>query len=79
MDMNGNPRLRGDDTFKPFGVTSIWMSARVTSAVMASAATQIEDMNTRTDWYAFTAPMSQGGMGRGTFVDDAVRGYTLAL
>jgi len=45
----------------------------------ASAATQIEDMNTRTDWYAFTAPMAAGGMARGTFVGDAVQGYTRAL
>lgn len=45
----------------------------------ASAATQIEDRNTHTDWYAFTAPVEMGGLGRGTFVGDAARGYTLAL
>jgi beta-glucosidase len=45
----------------------------------ASAATQIEDGNTRTDWYAWTAPMSMGGLGKGTFVGDAVQGYTRAL
>ena len=45
----------------------------------ASAATQIEDRNTRTDWYAFTAPPELGGLGRGTFVGEASRGYTLAL
>jgi beta-glucosidase len=45
----------------------------------ATAATQIEDMNTRTDWYAFTAPEAMGGMGKGTFVGDAVKGYSLAF
>jgi beta-glucosidase len=45
----------------------------------ASAATQIEDMNTRTDWYAFTAPASLGGLGKGTFVGDAVKGYSKAI
>ncbi|HEY5923329.1 MAG TPA: family 1 glycosylhydrolase [Kofleriaceae bacterium] len=45
----------------------------------ATAATQIEDMNTRTDWYAWTAPASLGGLGKGTFVGDAVRGYSKAL
>jgi beta-glucosidase len=45
----------------------------------ASAATQIEDGNTRTDWYAWTSPMAMGGLGKGTFVGDAVQGYTRAL
>jgi beta-glucosidase len=45
----------------------------------ASAATQIEDQNIHTDWYAFTAPTEMGGLGHGTFVGDASRGYTLAL
>jgi beta-glucosidase len=45
----------------------------------ATAATQIEDMNTRTDWWAWTAPPSLGGLGKGTFVGDAVKGYTQAL
>jgi beta-glucosidase len=44
----------------------------------ASAATQIEDMNTTTDWYAWTAP-APDGLANGTFVDDAVRGYSLAI
>jgi beta-glucosidase len=42
----------------------------------ASAATQIEDMNPTTDWWIFTAPQSMGGLGRGTFVGDASRGYS---
>ena len=44
----------------------------------ATAATQIEDLNTSTDWYLWTAPMPDG-LGHGTFVGDAVRGYTHAL
>jgi beta-glucosidase len=47
---------------------------------VATAATQIEDMNTNTDWYVFTEPKAQGGLGNGTdFVGDAVHGYTMAL
>ena len=45
----------------------------------ASAATQIEDQNVNTDWYQFTLPEEQGGLGNHTFVGDAARGYTLAL
>ncbi|HEY0253791.1 MAG TPA: family 1 glycosylhydrolase, partial [Kofleriaceae bacterium] len=47
---------------------------------VASAATQVEDMNPNTDWYTFTLPVAQGGLGKGTdFVGDAVDGYTMAL
>lgn len=45
---------------------------------VASAATQIEDENTRTDWYAWGQPRPDG-LERGAFVDDAVRGYTNAV
>ncbi len=45
----------------------------------ASAATQIEDANDRTDWWFWTAPESQGGLDRGTFVGEASRGHALAL
>ncbi len=45
----------------------------------ASAATQIEDDNVNTDWYVFTQPESEGGLGRHTFVGDAAMGYTRAL
>lgn len=45
----------------------------------ASAATQIEDQNTNTDWYVFTEPVDQGGLGKGTFVGDASKGYSLAM
>ncbi len=45
---------------------------------VASAATQIEDQNTNTDWYVWTRP-EPDGLGRGEFIDDAVRGYTNAV
>jgi len=43
---------------------------------VATAATQIEDMNTATDWYLWTLPTAQGGLGKGTFVGDATQGFT---
>lgn len=43
----------------------------------ATAATQIEDNNTRTDWYYWTMPKSEGGMGAGKgHVGDAVGTYS---
>lgn len=45
----------------------------------ASAATQIEDQNENTDWYWFTLPKGQGGLGNHTFVGDASRGYSKAI
>jgi beta-glucosidase len=46
----------------------------------ASAATQIEDQNPTTDWWFFTAPEADGGLGQGkAFVGDASMGYTKAL
>jgi beta-glucosidase/6-phospho-beta-glucosidase/beta-galactosidase len=46
----------------------------------STAATQIEDHNTNTDWYVFTEPTTMGGLGKGAaFVDNAVDGYTMAL
>jgi len=44
----------------------------------ASAATQVEDMNVNTDWYVWTGP-PPSGMGKGTFVGNAVDGYTKAI
>ena len=44
----------------------------------ATAATQIEDQDRSTDWWAWTAPTSQGGLGHGTFVGDASKGYANA-
>ena len=46
----------------------------------ASAATQIEDQNPNTDWYLFTQPTAEGGLGQGTaFVGEASGGYSKAL
>src|SRR5262245_9010020 len=45
----------------------------------ASAATQIEDQNTATDWYWWTLPVADGGLGHDTFVGDAAIGYTKAI
>jgi beta-glucosidase len=45
----------------------------------ASAAAQIEDGNTNTDWYLWTLPAEQGGIGKGTFVGDAVKGYSKVM
>ncbi|HUJ59331.1 MAG TPA: family 1 glycosylhydrolase [Kofleriaceae bacterium] len=45
---------------------------------VATAATQIEDMNTSTDWYVWTEP-TPAGLGKDTFVGDATMGYTMDL
>lgn len=44
----------------------------------ASAATQIEDQNPNTDWYLWTQPKPEG-LGNGTFVGEAVKGYSKAI
>jgi beta-glucosidase/6-phospho-beta-glucosidase/beta-galactosidase len=46
---------------------------------VATAATQIEDANPTTDWYLWTQPVAAGGLGHGSFVGDAVRGYSQAI
>jgi beta-glucosidase len=46
---------------------------------VATAATQIEDMNPATDWYVWTSPSASGGLGKATFVGDAVHGYAKAI
>src|SRR5690349_10471412 len=46
----------------------------------ASAATQIEDMNPNTDWYLWTQPVDQGGLGNGAaFVGDATQGFSRVM
>ncbi|MGW0607645.1 glycoside hydrolase family 1 protein [Streptomyces sp. NPDC002640] len=45
---------------------------------VASSATQIEDRNTNTDWYKWTAPAPEG-MGRSAFVGEGVHGYSKAI
>lgn len=44
----------------------------------ASAATQIEDQNPNVDWYRWSLPVAEGGLGNGTFIGDAARGYSMA-
>ena len=45
----------------------------------ASAATQIEDQNTTVDWWYWTQPPEQGGLGNNFPLGDASRGFTRAL
>ncbi len=45
---------------------------------VASAATQIEDQNKATDWFVWTSPPPLG-LGKGTFIGDASKGYTLSI
>lgn len=45
----------------------------------ASAATQIEDQNEHTDWWVFTLPLAEGGVGKGSHVGDAALGFTKAI
>jgi beta-glucosidase len=44
---------------------------------VATAAAQIEDQDVASDWYAFTQPSPEGA-GKGVFVGDAVKGFTMA-
>jgi beta-glucosidase/6-phospho-beta-glucosidase/beta-galactosidase len=46
---------------------------------VATASAQIEDDNTSTDWYLWTEPTAQGGLGNDTFVGSATMGYTMDL
>jgi beta-glucosidase/6-phospho-beta-glucosidase/beta-galactosidase len=45
----------------------------------ASAATQIEDQNTKTDWYLWTQPKAEGGLARSEFVGQASQGFSKAI
>ncbi|MCB9544710.1 MAG: family 1 glycosylhydrolase [Myxococcales bacterium] len=46
----------------------------------ATAAAQIEDGLTQNDWYFWTLPVAEGGLGKGeAFVGDAVQGFTRAV
>jgi beta-glucosidase/6-phospho-beta-glucosidase/beta-galactosidase len=64
--------------FPPIGSLSTPSGATSFRFGVATAATQIEDNDTSTDWYLWTSH-SQGGLGMDTFVGDAVMGYTDAL
>ncbi len=43
---------------------------------VATAATQIEDMNETVDWFLWTQPLADGGLGKGTFINQATQGFT---
>ena len=70
----------GDIAFPPIGPLSATAGRGAFRFGVATAATQIEDQDPNSDWYTFTAPAAQGGLGNGkAFVGDAVRGYSMAL
>jgi beta-glucosidase len=46
---------------------------------VATAAAQIEEDNSAADWWVYTLPEDEGGLGVGEFVGDAVQGYARAL
>ena len=75
---NDEPSSSGDMTFAPMRSLSDPAGKGGFRFGAASAATQIEDGNTTTDWYLWTQPKPDG-LGNGTFVGDAAKGYTLAL
>jgi len=66
-------------TFPPSGSTSAASGMGSFTFGAATAAAQIEDANPATDWYLWTRPEAEGGLGNGTFVGDASRGYTRAV
>ena len=45
----------------------------------SSAATQIEDQNTNTDWYKWSQPAPEGLGKNKEFIGDAVKGYSMAI
>lgn len=45
----------------------------------SSAATQIEDQNTHTDWYVWSQPAPEGLGKNKDFIGDAVKGYSMAI
>lgn len=44
----------------------------------ASAATQIEDQNPNVDWFVWSQPVADGGLGNGELIGDAARGFSMA-
>ncbi len=65
-----------DIAFAPFGSSSASSGKGSFRFGASSAATQIEDQNTSTDWYEWTNPAQ---LNRSPFVGDASDGYTMAL
>src|SRR5271155_3343444 len=65
-----------DIVFGAFGSSSAASGKGSFRFGAASAATQIEDQNTATDWYEWTSPQ---GLKRDTFVGNAVDGFTMDI
>jgi beta-glucosidase len=72
------PSPSQDIVFPAYGSTSAPSGTKGFRFGAASAATQIEDQNTSTDWYLWTEP-PPAGLGLSPFVGDAARGYTMAI
>ncbi len=64
-------------TFAPPGSASADSGRGSFRFGVATAASQIEDQNTNNDWYHWSLPRPEG-LGVGTFVGDAVMGFTKA-
>jgi beta-glucosidase len=67
-----------DIAFGAFGSSSAASGKGSFRFGASSAATQIEDQNTSTDWYLWTQPSPQG-LGVSPFVGSAVDGYTMSI
>jgi beta-glucosidase/6-phospho-beta-glucosidase/beta-galactosidase len=65
--------------FPPSGSTSTAAGRDSFTFGAATASAQIEDQNPATDWYLWTRPEAEGGLGNGIFVGEASRGYTRAV
>ncbi len=69
----------GSITFGAAGSTSADSGAGSFVFGAATAATQLEDNNDRTDWWYWTLPEEDGGAGNGVPMGEAVQGFTRAL
>jgi beta-glucosidase/6-phospho-beta-glucosidase/beta-galactosidase len=74
--MNHPPPPPADIPFTAFGSSSAPAGKGGFRFGASSAATQIEDMNTTTDWYKWTDPKR---LANDTFIGNAVDGYTMAI
>ncbi len=77
-DESTTPPVSKDIVFKSVGSTSAPSGKGSFRFGASSAATQIEDQNPNVDWYVWTAP-APDGLGKGTFIGDAAKGYSKAL
>ncbi len=77
-DGGGGGGGSNDIVFGDFGSSSAKSGKGSFRFGASSAATQIEDQDTHTDWYEWTEPAPKG-LGNDTFVGNAVDGYTMAI